>query len=192
MLVIGNGESRKTINLDSLTTTKIGCNAIYRDNNVEHLVCVDKPMFKEVLDSNYNDFAKIHTRSTIHDSYLNTKNVRTLPSLPYVGMERPDLSENWGSGPYAVLLAATMSQNISLIGFDLYSKTNTVNNIYKGTKNYIAAEKSPIDPSYWIYQIGKIFDNYPKVKFTIFQEEGWQRPKAWKKSNVKVDNLTNI
>ena len=57
MLVIGNGESRKTINLDSLTTTKIGCNAIYRDNNVEHLVCVDKPMFKEVLKANRNDKA---------------------------------------------------------------------------------------------------------------------------------------
>ena len=31
MLVIGNGESRKDVNIDDLPIEKVGCNAIIRD-----------------------------------------------------------------------------------------------------------------------------------------------------------------
>lgn len=192
MNIIGNGESRTKINIDSLSGKKIGCNAIYRDYNLDHLVCVDKRMLIEALEADYNQQSRIHTRSEIHDSYTNTKNIRTLPDLPYVGMERTDQPKNWGSGPYAVLLGATLEDEVNLIGFDLYSQTHTVNNIYKGTKNYIAAEKTAIDPRYWIYQIAKVFEYYPKVKFTIYQLEGWNRPKSWKKPNVFLDKLDSL
>lgn len=192
MIVLGNGETRSTINVDSLVGPKIGCNAIYRDYRVDHLVCVDQRMLIEAIEADYNQHCKIYTRSKTQDSYTTVKNIRCVPDLPYVGMERPDEHINWGSGPYAVLIAANLSNTVKLIGFDLYSQTRTVNNIYKGTKNYIAAEKTAIDPRYWIYQIAKVFEYHPKVKFTIYQPEGWSRPKSWKKSNVFLDKLDNL
>lgn len=192
MIVLGNGETRSTINVDSLVGPKIGCNAIYRDYRVDHLVCVDNRMLVEAIEADYNQHCKIYTRSKTQDSYTTVKNIRCVPDLPYAGMERPDEHINWGSGPYAVLLAAKLSNTVDLIGFDLYSQTYTVNNIYKGTKNYIAAEKTAIDPRYWIYQIAKVFEYYPKVKFTIYQTEGWNRPKSWKKPNVFLDKLDSL
>ena len=49
MLVIGNGESRKHIDVDAINDTKIGCNAILRDYLVEHLICVDRKMVREAI-----------------------------------------------------------------------------------------------------------------------------------------------
>ena len=49
MLVIGNGVSRKDIPLDKIYQEKIGCNAIFRDHYVQHLVCCDKRMVKQAL-----------------------------------------------------------------------------------------------------------------------------------------------
>ena len=190
MLVIGNGESRLTVDINALDTVKIGCNAIFRDYEVEHIVCVDRRVCEEALESKINDTSLIYTRQEHFKPY--TKRLREVPPLPHVGYERFDLPEHWGSGPYAVLLGATKSQEVHLLGFDLYSKDEKVNNVYKGTKNYIAAEKSAVDPRYWIYQIGKVFEYYSNTTFTIYQEDGWARPKAWKKPNVKVDNISNI
>ena len=193
MLIIGNGESRRDIDLDSLNCTKIGCNAILRDTKVNHLVCVDKPMLREAVNNLYNKDAKVYTRKNLFVQYRLEKNIRMVPDLPYAGSERPDDPIHWGSGPYAVLLAAKLAtDNIHLLGFDLYSKDDKVNNIYKDTANYSLAHKSAVDPRYWIYQIGKVFECYPKIQFTIYQEPGWELPKAWNYSNVKVDTISNI
>ena len=113
--------------------------------------------------------------------------------LPYVGSERPDDPIHWGAGPYAVLLAAKMTtDDIHLLGFDLYSADNKVNNIYKDTANYALAHKSAVDPRYWIYQIGKVFECFPNTRFIVHQDQTWQRPKAWKQTNVKVDNISSL
>ena len=49
--VIGNGESRKDLNVDNLHGTKYGCNAIYRDWYTDYLFNKDKPIQHEILDS---------------------------------------------------------------------------------------------------------------------------------------------
>jgi len=193
IIAIGNGESRKNVDLNSIVAKKVGCNAIYRDFDIDHLVCVDKRMILEALDAGANNDSLVYTRKELFKRF-STKRLREVPPLPYAGYESPDLPKNWGSGPYAVLLSAikTDDASVGLLGFDLYGIDGKTNNVYKDTPNYNISDKRAVDPSYWIYQIGKIFENYPKVKFTIFQEEGWQRPKSWKKSNVKVDNISNI
>ena len=61
IIAIGNGESRKNIDLNSIATKKIGCNAIYRDFDVDHLICVDKRMVLEALESNANNNSLIYT-----------------------------------------------------------------------------------------------------------------------------------
>lgn len=192
MLVIGNGESRKSVNLKKIKLPKIGCNAIHRQLNVAHLVCVDRRMVNEVIRAGYNAKNKIYTRREWWGSYRLNQNVHQVPELPYKGDQRPDEPFQWGSGPYAVLLGATLSDHVKLLGFDLYSKTKYVNNIYKGTENYDAADKRAVDPRYWIYQISKVFEHFPNTQFTIHIEDDWQQPESWKKDNVLLDSISNV
>ena len=192
MLVIGNGESRQNIDVKRINMKKVGCNAIYRDFYVDHLVCVDKRMVQEAVSAEYNTTSKIYTRGDWFDYYSEKKNIRTVPDLPFTGFERWDLPWHWGAGPYAVLLATKHSNTIHMLGFDLHSTDQFTNNIYKDSANYNAADKKAVDPSYWIHQIGRIFEHFSNKKFIIHQAEDWVRPKEWKKVNVTVDNMVNL
>ena len=189
MLVLGNGESRQGIDINLIDDVKIGCNAICRDYSVDHLICVDRRMVREALQTNCN---KIYTRTDWIQEFKAYPKVTTVPPLPYKGEQRPDDPFHWGSGPYAVLQGAKLGETIKLLGFDLYSKTKTINNIYKGTSNYNDIDYRPVDPRYWIYQIGKIFELYPRRSFVIYQEDDWILPEAWKYPNVEVDKISNI
>lgn len=191
MLVIGNGESRQHIDISKIKKTKIGCNAIYRDFEVDHLVCVDKKMLNEACLTCTNTL--IYTRKDWINRYTHIPNIQLVPDIPFEGVGRMDDGWHWGSGPYAVLLAATLSvQSIHLVGFDLYSKDNKINNIYKETLNYKSSDHRAVDPSYWIYQIGRVIEHFPLTQFTFFQTDNWQLPNSWKKSNVAVDKISNI
>jgi hypothetical protein len=193
MWAIGNGESRTKIDIDKLDGPKSGCNAIYRDYFTNYLICVDRRMMQEALTAGANQNSLVYTRPDWFDRFK-AKNIRQVPPLPYVGSDRWDDPFQWGSGPYAVLIAAlyTKLKAVNLIGFDLHSKTQQVNNIYKSTPNYDDASKRAVDPRYWIHQIGMVFECFPKIQFTIYQEENWKLPKAWKYPNVMVDNISNI
>jgi hypothetical protein len=187
--VFGNGESRKNLDLNCFTETKIGCNAVHRDYYVDHLVCVDRRMVQEALDANFK--GTIYTRKDWSHFFKN-KPITLLPDLPYQGNTRPDEPFQWGSGPYAVLLGATLDNHINLFGFDLYSPTRQVNNIYKDTANYDAASKPAIDPRYWIYQISKVFLHFPDKYFTVYNTEGWAPPESWILANVFFKSLDNL
>jgi hypothetical protein len=184
MLILGNGESRKRLDVLSMNLPILGCNAIVRDFNLDCVVCCDKRMVKEALSTNVK---KIYTRKR----WLSWNDTRIceLPELPYNGKDRRDQPMHWGSGPYAVLLGAKLSPVSYLAGFDLYGKNKLLNNIYKDTANYKTSKDSNVDPSYWIYQIGKVFELYSKRTFVILQPKDWVLPESWKLPNVKVDNV---
>ncbi len=38
-------------------------------------------------------------------------------------------------------------------------------------ENYIDADKRAVDPRYWIHQIGMVFKSFPKIQFTIYQDD---------------------
>ena len=78
MLVIGNGESRKGVNIDDLPIEKVGCNAIIRDYTVHHLVCCDKKMVVESLDNKRISNQNIYTRSDWKNLFPGVKNVPEL------------------------------------------------------------------------------------------------------------------
>jgi hypothetical protein len=193
MYVFGNGESRTSVDIDNLYGIKIGCNAIYRDYAMDHLVCVDRRMVNEVIDNGANDYALVYTREDWLGNYNQFKRIRAVPKLPYNGIERWDESFQWGSGPYAVLLAAKLCKDptVRLIGFDLYSPTQNVNNVYKGTSNYDDANKRAVDPRYWIHQIGMVFKCFPKINFVIYNDN-FALPKAWNQPNVTVDKISSL
>jgi hypothetical protein len=197
-LVIGNGESRATLDLASLAINHIliGCNAIHRDITVDHLVCCDRRMVEEAVNNPNTSNTVIYVREDWFKFYRKIqkhKNIQTVPALPYVGQLKQDKPDHWGSGGYAVLVAAELGfENITLVGFDLYSKNNQVNNIYKDTANYAKATSHSIDYNYWVYQIAKVFQYYPHINFTIINDYDWQMPKEWQQSNVNFSNISQV
>jgi hypothetical protein len=190
-VVLGNGESRQGIDFSPLRNnhTFIGCNAIHRDMIVDHLICCDRRMAEEAT-KEQNPSTLIYVREDWYHYFRKirkNKNIRQVPDLPYKSIDRQDQPFHWGSGPYAILLAATLDVDlIKLYGFDLYGINNRVNNVYKGTDNYSKVDAQSIDPSYWIYQIAKVFEYFPNKKFEIYNHREWAVPREWQKSNVTV------
>jgi hypothetical protein len=183
MIVIGNGESRRDIDLSLIEDVKIGCNAVHRDMHVDHIVCVDTKPLKEALAANLQR-TTVWTRP---EYILNNKAIPLPDTLP--GNQRPDQARNWGSGPYAVLIAAMLSDNIQMIGFDLYSKDKLINNIYKGTDNYSSIDSHAVDPNYWIYQISRIMQTFNDKYFIVYNKSQWQLPLQWQLDNVSFKTL---
>lgn len=190
-VVIGNGESRLSVDLENYKEhyTLIGCNAIHRDLIVDHLICCDRRMAEEATNNINTKDTKIYVRESWHHYFRKikkNKNVLLLPNLPYVGESKKDQPDHWGSGGYAILLAANLGfKDVELIGFDLYPKDETVNNVYKDTSNYAKAGSQAVDYSFWVYQISQIFKHYPNTTFIIRNNRYWNFPNDWKKDNVK-------
>lgn len=194
MLVLGNGESRKNINIDSINSVKIGCNAILREHRVDHLICCDRRMVQEAVQAEYNKHAYVYTRQDWINYFKSYERIRTVPILPYRGDQRWDDPFHWGSGPYAVLLGAKLASDgeVKMLGFDLYGNDKKVNNLYKGTKNYADSDSKNVDPRYWIQQIARVFSIYSSRQFIIYQKDNWSIPQAWIQPNVEVDKISNF
>ena len=198
VLVIGNGESRKGIDLQKYIgkITTVGCNAVHRETIVDHLICCDQRMVRESLNNVNIQGSLVYVREEWYHTFkklMKHKNVRPLPDLPYQGTGRADAPRNWGSGTYAHLLASTLDfQRVYMLGFDLYGKGSLVNNIYKNTPNYSVSRSHAIDPAYWIYQSGKIFQHFSNKEFIIINSLTWSLPDLWKLPNVKFLDLDNF
>ena len=113
MLVIGNGESPKGIDINELQCEKVGCNAIFQRSAVHHLVCCDKRMVTEAYRKRIQ--TRISTLEVIGKTY---SGVNLVPELWYESEERIDQPWHWGSGDYAVLLASeSANKNKSVVRF---------------------------------------------------------------------------
>ena len=189
MLVLGNGTSRAKLDLNRYTDTKIGCNAIFRDFHVDYLVCCDKKMVKQAIGANKKP---IYTRQRWIPDFPK-QDVIALPDLPYEGNKREDDPFNWGSGPYAILLATTLSKYIKIVGFDLYgTEKGTTNNLYANTDGYKSSQDEAVDWSFWVYQISKIIEYNDDKTFHIYNTKEWICPENWKFENIKVDTIDNL
>jgi hypothetical protein len=197
VLVIGNGESRIGLDLNSFKEhfVTIGCNALHREFIPDHLVCFDRRMASESTENSNTKQTLIHVRKDWFHYFRKikkNKNVRELPALPYVADAKVDNPNNWGSGAYAVLIAAMNYNKIYLLGFDLWSSSTLVNNVYKGTANYSNKDSKAVDPSFWIYQLSKIFVLHPTKEFVILNNSNWKMPEEWKLQNVCFTNISNF
>lgn len=185
--VIGNGESRSKFKLSQINGYIIGCNAIHRDLDCNVFVAVDRKMVYEMLENPNLKSRLIYTRPEWYKEFNKYKNVHQLPDLPFEINTKADYGFHWNSGPYAIYLAASRRpKNINLLGFDLFSSNGNLNNIYKNTKNYGKESDKAIEPSFWIYQLGKLFEYYNEIEFIQHQEIHWQSPPEWSRFN----NLT--
>lgn len=185
--VIGNGQSREGFALNQLKDFTIGCNAVHRDFTCNEYVAVDRRMVDEILRNDKNKGLPIYTRDDWIDQYRKRSNVVALPPVPFTGPNKSDQAFHWNSGPYAVLVAALKTpERISLLGFDLWSKTSFINNIYKGTPNYAGAHDRRVTPDFWIHQLRNLFTYFDQIEFVQRQPEGWRIPEQWK----DIKNLT--
>ena len=73
----------------------------------------------------------------------------------------------WACGASAGYVAIHREQpkEIYLIGHDINSTNDNINNLYKSTPNYTAKENGPTPGINWIRQWKTLFDWYPDIKF---------------------------
>lgn len=150
-------------------------------------------MAAEATENSLTKLSTIHVRDEWFHYFRKikkNKNICCIPKLPYNGNTKADNPNNWGSGVYAVLIAAMQFDKIYLLGFDLWSNSNQVNNVYKDTNNYSKKDSNAVDPSFWIYQLSKVFLLHPKKKFVILNRYNWKMPEEWKLDNVEFTNIS--
>lgn len=81
----------------------------------------------------------------------------------------------WAAGATSARVAVDREKpvkEIFMIGHDLYSKTATVNNLYKGSRHYVTPQNSPTPCDNWITQWKAMFVGYPDIKFYKVNEKG--------------------
>jgi hypothetical protein len=154
--IIGNGVSRKSIDLSTLNGTIIGCNALYREFTPDILVAVDKRMVIEIRKSGYQLHHEVWC--TWYEEY----DTRNFKGFNYIRD-----GKYWSSGPTAQHLACTLGhKEVVLLGFDLVGVNGLINNMYANTFNY----KQATDPerghtNTWLPQHVKCAKDFPDVKF---------------------------
>jgi len=265
LFVLGNGESRKDIDVELLKSKgKVwGCNALYREHEVDGLIAVDPMLEHEIYRSGYIDHNKVYFRDwddlpgdTLESMIEATKSSMKNPKLSewksnpegiyqqfvihgsstvnqnreqtrwkgdgfesvYVTWTYGLASENitllkdimkdyysggwegeqngpqdpgWSSGATAMYIACKVEKpkKCYLIGMDMYSTTDFINNLYKGTYGYLSADESSITPQNWVIQMGRVMVRYQDIEFIKVNPEDnskvSERMPQW-------DSLTNL
>ena len=82
------------------------------------------------------------------------------------------VDHGWSAGPTAAYIAIAQQNpdKVYMIGHDLYSDDNRVNNIYAGTKHYVIPEHSPTPCVNWIDQWLTLARWNPSVEFVKVNE----------------------
>jgi hypothetical protein len=124
----------------------------------------------EMIKRNGEKYKKNVNNSTIKVSWIKKPDMSS--SLMDImvnefGDKKTPKDHGWSCGPTSGYVAVKQEtpKEIFLIGHDLYSATNKVNNMYKGTKHYVTPEHQPTPCVNWIRQWYTLFQWFPEVKF---------------------------
>lgn len=179
--IVGNGESRKNIDLHKLQGPVFGCNALYRDFTPAFLVAGDTTIVAEIRASNYsgNFILRNHKTSTF---YIETPIGNLASEIPFPKVIK---GLSWYSGVSAAYVCTHFykPEKIYLIGFDALAQTvpAKVNNVYKNTAGYSNADRNQNDilnldchrRSFKEY----VFDLLPNIQFIWVND--LILPEAW-------------
>ena len=189
--VIGNGESRRNINIDSLRdfAPVWGCNRIYQDWHVDNLVAIDQAQMEFILRDDYHTKANVYTRKRWSPLFNGVPEVKYIPEFRDEGTEKWQKQWHWNSGPLAMFLACDQGADIlCMLGFDFYGNAGKSNNIYKGMPGYDKADHRAVDPGFWIQQFVQLAQWYPNTQFVQVQPAGWYVPDMWRDvPNLSID-----
>ena len=185
--VLGNGESRKGIDIDDLKEkgTVFACNAVYRTHRPHFLIAVDPKMILEIAETDYAVHNKVW-------SNFNAQYNKNQKILDHVNWFKPSLG--WSSGPTALRMACDQGfKEIYILGFDYQGhndgKRFKLNNIFGDSRNY----KKRIDEATfygnWMNQTKRVLQDFKDVKFHRVIPKGWFQPKdlGW---NGNIDHPT--
>ena len=106
-------------------------------------------------------------QSTIKVSWINQpEESHSLRDLEPIGVEKTgDFGWACGASSAFVSIRREKPNEIYMIGHDLYSQNNNINNLYKSTKHYTAASNGPTPAVNWIRQWKRLFETFPDIKF---------------------------
>ena len=83
-------------------------------------------------------------------------------------VENIDYPVGWSTGNTALHLACQAHpQEVYILGFDLSSYDKRLNNIYKGTDNYLPADTKGFSPDNWYHQMRAVFEEFSEIKFYL-------------------------
>ena len=188
--VLGNGESRKGIDIDDLKKlgTVFACNGVYRTHTPHFLVAVDPKMVLEIAETDYVLHNKVW-------SNFNAQYNKNQKILDHVQWFKPSLG--WSSGPTALRLACDRGfKEIYILGFDYQGlpaeqkNRFKLNNIFGDTRNYKKRNDEATFYGNWMNQTKKCLQDYTDVAFHRVIPKGWFQPKdlEWK-GNIKHPNI---
>jgi len=189
--IIGNGVSRKGFDLEQLRGKGViyGCNALYRDFMPDILVATDDKMREEIELSPINPNIGINIPKEIPfytrrpSEKIKCHVHRPWQEYDYQNNWSRKIPVNWGysSGNVALTLACYEKFSyIYLIGHDLISDTQKVNNIYVDTDNYKTSSMPATFHGNWVEQIRKIMVNFPLYNFARVGALNNFVPESWK------------
>ena len=77
-----------------------------------------------------------------------------------------DFPVGWSTGNTALHLACqTEVEEIYILGFDLSSYDEDLNNLYKGTDDYLSATAKGFNPTNWMNQMATVFNEFRDKQF---------------------------
>jgi len=122
----------------------------------------------DMIKRNGEKYKKNVNNSQIKVSWIKepdySHSIRDLEPMP--GQKTGDFGWACGASSGYVSILREKPEHIFMIGHDLYSQNNKINNVYKSTKHYTAAENGPTPAVNWIRQWKTLFNQYPNIQFT--------------------------
>ena len=188
--VLGNGESRKGINIEDLKQkgTVFACNGVYRTDRPDYLIAVDPKMVLEIAETDYV------INNSVHSNFIAQYN-KHQRVLDHVKWFKPSLG--WSSGPTALRMACEKGfKDIYILGFDYQGHTDAkkanrhkFNNLFKDTRNYKKSTDEATFYGNWLNQTKRCLQDFKDVQFHRVIPKGWFQPKdlEW---NKNIDHPT--
>ena len=103
-----------------------------------------------------------------------------------------DFPRGWSAGSTAVHLACQNdAEEIYLLGFDLSSYSKPINNVYKGTDNYLSESAKGFNPVNWMNQLKTVFGEFPDTQF-YWVDWAYDTPPCYNHSNVGYLTKTEL
>jgi len=114
----------------------------------------------------YKQFRKEIDHSSLYVSWVHD-NDKAVSLTDFYKESGEQKDRGWACGATSgkVALVKEQPEEIYLIGHDMVSNDNQVNNVYAGTKHYVAKENTPTPHTNWEQQWCNLIKEYSKVKF---------------------------
>lgn len=151
-IVIGNGTSRKSIDLHSLQNyTTYGCNKLYIDYNPDYLIAVDKVMVDEFVKNKVDETHNVYT----------TFYIQMPGKLNYFTKHT-----GYNSGHTCCWLASQHKhKTVYMLGFDYIGINGKLNNVYADTVNYKRSTDDEVPYSKWYVELSQLLDECVDTQF---------------------------